>query len=124
MFRNGKSTTFFLIGSLCVICVISYNYWQLSQKNFHLRDVLFTDKEKINDLEEEKAQVEKQNGINLDRIKFFEDRMNANSAAIKQKDREIDELNTKLKLKEQDFNKILLELNETKEKLVNVYLTI
>lgn len=120
MIRNGRTPTLLLVGLVILILIISYNHWSLSQKNVALKDALFLKEEKLNDLMEKKAYVEKQVNINSDRIKYFEERIEANSQALKQKDTEIDDLNTRLRSKIQENDKLLLELNEIKDSLVNI----
>ena len=115
--NNRKAPTLLVLGFIVIFCILLYNYWILSQKNVMLREALLTDQEKISEVEEKKSHAEKQNGINLDRIKYFEERINANSQAMKQKDNEIDELNSKLKSKNQEYDKLLVDMTEVKEKL-------
>lgn len=74
--------------------------------------------EKMNDMMEKKAFVEKQIGVNSDRIKYFEERIEANKQIAQQKDSDIDDLSSKLKAKSTENDKLTLELNDAKEALV------
>ena len=64
MFRNGTMPTFVLIGFLCLVCIILYNYWMLLKRNDTLKNSLISDQEKIDELEGKNNAIEKQNNIN------------------------------------------------------------
>jgi hypothetical protein len=74
--------------------------------------------EKLNDLIEKKNYVEKQNGVNSDKIKTLEERNEANNMALRKRDSEIDEINAKLKSKTEEYDKLLSEIENMKLQLV------
>lgn len=117
MIRNGRTPTVLLVALTLIIIVISYNNWSLSQRNISLRDALIAKDEKLNDIMEKKAYVEKQLDVNADRVKYFEERIEANKQAAKQKDTDIDDLNSKLKTKTSENDKLAIDLNEAKDAL-------
>lgn len=119
MIRNSRTPTLLLIGMVVVIIIITYNYWSLLERNTTLSDRLINSEEKLSDLNEKKAMLEKQGTIALDKVKSFEEKIEQNVKALQLKDSEIDELNTKLKGHEQDNEKLSLEIAEIKEKLVH-----
>lgn len=119
MIRNSRTPTLLLIGMVVVLIIITYNYWNLLERNKTLSDRLINSEEKLSDLNEKKAMLEKQGTIALDKVKSFEEKVEQNLQALQKKDSEIDELNTKLKSNEQDNEKLSLEIAEIKEKLVN-----
>lgn len=118
MIRNGRTPTILLVALVLIILILCYNNWGLSQRNISLRESLMAKEEKLNDMMEKKAFVEKQIGINSDRIKYFEERIEANKQIAQQKDSDIDDLNSKLKTKITENDKLTLELNDAKEALV------
>lgn len=118
MIRNGRTPTILLVALVLIILILFYNNWGLSQRNISLRESLMAKEEKLNDMMEKKAFVEKQIGINSDRIKYFEERIEANKQIAQQKDSDIDDLNSKLKTKITENDKLTLELNDAKEALV------
>lgn len=118
MIRNGRTPTILLVAMILIILILCYNNWGLSQRNISLRESLIAKDEKLNDMMEKKAFDEKQFGINSDRIKYFEQRIEADKQIAQQKDSDIDDLNSKLKAKSTENDKLTLELNDAKEALV------
>lgn len=99
-----------------VIIIITYNYWNLLDRNSQLRDRLISSEEKLSDLNDKKASLEKQEASAQDKLKTVQDNLEQARQALQKKDSEIDELNTKLKTQEQDNEKITLDLADLKEK--------
>lgn len=118
MIRNGRTPTILLVALTLIILILCYNNWGLSQRNISLREALMAKDEKLSDMMEKKAFVEKQVGVNSDRIKYFEERIEANKQIAQQKDSDIDDLSSKLKAKSTENDKLILELNDAKEALV------
>lgn len=117
MIRNSKTPNLLVIGLVVIIIIISYNYYSLLQKNRTLKEALFINEEKISELVDKKAYVEKQNELNVDRIKGFEDKVNAHAQSQQKKDSEIEELSAKLKEAQAENDNQLVELNEAKDKV-------
>ncbi len=119
MIRNSRTPTLMIVGLVIVIIIITYNYWNLLDRNTVLRDKLMISEEKIIDLNENKASLEKQASSALDKIKSFEEKTEQDSQALLKKDSEIDELNSKLRLKSRENEKLISDTADFKEKLVN-----
>lgn len=117
MIRNSRTPTLMIVGLVIVIIIITYNYWNLLDRNTVLRDKLMMSEEKIIDLNEKKASLEKQASGALDQIKSFEEKTELNSQALLKKDSEIDELNSKLRIKSQENEKLISDNADFKEKL-------
>ena len=118
MIRNSRTTTFLFFGVLIVSIIVLYNYWTLLDRNTQLRNRLIESEEKLSDLNEKKASLEKQESSAHDKVRSLKDDIDRSKLALQKKDSEIDELNTKLKNNEQFNEKLNVELTEIKEKLV------
>ena len=116
MIRNSRTPTFLLIAMLIVIVVLLYNYWTVLEKNEILKVNLYKSEEKLLTLNEKKINVEKENNVNSDRIKYFQNRVDALTQSVKKKDTEIDELNQQVKEKKEELEKSQTELNEQKDR--------
>lgn len=119
MMRGGKSPNMLVVGLLVIVLFVSYNYWSLSQRNTVLKNVLVADQEKLNEIEEKKIYSDKQNSINLEKLKHLEAKQQSAELALKQKDTEINELGTKLRAKNEDLEKLETEIRSVKDKLVS-----
>ena len=121
MIRNSRTPTLMIVGLVIVIIIITYNYWNLLDRNTALRDKLMISEEKIIDLNEKKASLEKQSSTVLEQVKSLEEKSEKKDQALLKKGSEIDELNSKLQSKIQENDKLIADTGDAKEKLVNFY---
>jgi chromosome segregation ATPase len=61
--------------------------------------------------------MDKENELNLNKIKELEEKLESDRLALKQKDIDIDDLNSKLKSKTQDSDNSQIEVNDLRDKL-------
>ena len=120
MFKNSRTPSLLLISLIIVIFIITYNYWGLSQKATYLKENLIIDQEKLNILADTKSLLEKQNNIYTNKIKELQEKAESVSNTLTKKDREIDELNSKLKTLNEENAKNLVEINDLKTKSVGL----
>lgn len=119
MMRNSKTPTLVILFLLGVIGVVIYNYWSLSQRNLRIKEALFLSEEKINELSDKKAYADKQMGLTSERVNRLEKELDAQKTIVEQKGKDIDDLNSMLKKKDQEKNSLALEITELKENLVS-----
>lgn len=117
MIRNAKTPSILLFFLIVIILIITYNYWGLSQKNLLLKQTIIADEEKLNNIIDAKVSMDKENELNLNKIKELEEKLESDRLALKQKDIDIDDLNSKLKSKTQDSDNSQIEVNDLKDKL-------
>ena len=117
MIRNAKTPSILLFFLILIILIITYNYWGLSQKNLLLKQTIIADEEKLNNIIDAKVSMDKENELNLNKIKELEEKLESDRLALKQKDIDIDDLNSKLKSKTQDSDNSQIEVNDLRDKL-------
>lgn len=118
MIRNSKTPTLVILFLLGVIGVITYNYWSATQRHMRMREALFLSEEKISELLEKKAYADKQVGMGADRVSRLEKDIEALHKAEEQKDREVEDMNARMKKNQQDRDKFAIENTELKDNLV------
>jgi hypothetical protein len=106
MFVNGRipSYLFIMIGFLLLI--VTFNYWKLMEKNKMFKMTLYASEEKLSELIERKVHVEKQIEINENQMKFFKTKFESTLLTLKQREKEIYDLTSNLKLKDNHFNRL------------------
>jgi chromosome segregation ATPase len=110
MIRNSKTPTFVIIGLCVLLLIFVYKYWNLSDQNNFLSERLISNEDKLSNLNEKKAYLEKQGDIASGKIKLFEEKINSYSDVMVKKDAEIAELRVKLKEKTQDYQNQIKEI--------------
>lgn len=118
MMRNSKTPTLVILCLLGVIGVITYNYWSATQRHLRIKEALFMSEEKINELIEKKAYADKQLGLTADRAQKLEKELEEALKASEQKDKDVSDMNERMKKKEQERDKFALENSDLKENLV------
>lgn len=78
-----------------------------------LTDSLFQANNDLQELQNQKQAAEKQNTICLNRIKFFEERIEANHLSIRKKDNEMSDLSAKLRELSGQADRLRSDLNES-----------
>lgn len=122
MMRNSKTPTLVILCLLGVIGVVLYNYWSASQRYLRIKEALFMSEEKINELIEKKSYMDKQMGMTADRVQKLEKDIEEMQKVSEQKDKEVDEINQRMKKNQQDRDKFALENSDLKETLVKLRL--
>lgn len=115
--RNSKTPTLVILCLLGVIGVITYNYWSATQRHLRIKEALFMSEEKINELIEKKAYADKQIGLTADRAQKLEKELEEALKASEQKDKDVSDMNERMKKKEQERDKFALENSDLKENL-------
>ncbi len=117
MIRNSKTPTFVFIGLCIILFVMTYNYWNLTEENNMLNQNIILAEDKITNLIEKKAYLEKQTDINSEKVKMFEDKIAGFSNVMLKKDSELNEIKTQLDEKIKQFESFQDEYNKNKESL-------
>lgn len=128
--RTNRTPTFVLAGLIIAVLVLTYNYWTSIKQNNELMKQLNNMAVRVTDITNKKATIDKQNEALSSRIKYFEERAEANQQAINKKDDEMNQLNNKLKealsqsdsfkLKNDEFSSKLLICDSDKQELEKV----
>lgn len=117
--RNSKTPTLVILCLLGVIGLITYNYWSATQRHLRIKEALIMSEEKINELIEKKSYADKQIGLSSDRVEKLKKELEEAQQASEQKDKDVADMNERMKKKEQERDKFALENSELKETLVN-----
>jgi septal ring factor EnvC (AmiA/AmiB activator) len=116
--RTNRTPTFVLAGLIIAVLVLTYNYWTSIKQNNELMKQLNNMAVRVTDITNKKATIDKQNEALSSRIKYFEERAEANQQAINKKDDEMNQLNNKLKEALSQSDSFKLKNDEFSSKLV------
>ena len=114
MFVSGRIPTYLFIMIVFLLLIVTFNYWKLVEKNKMFKMSLYVSEEKLTELIESKVHVEKQVEVNENQMKFFKTKFESTLQALKQKEKEINDLSSSLKIKETYFNKLSYEVQVLK----------
>ena len=87
--------------------------------NKMLTDSLFQANNDLQEIQNQKQAAEKQTAICLNRIKFFEERIEANNLSIRKKDNEMSDLSAKLREFSGQADRLRSDLNDSITKAVS-----
>ena len=108
MFRNSKTPTFFTVFLCIIIVVISYKYWQLSDQYSYANSNRILTEEKVSNLIEKKAYLEKQTDIASERLKLLEDKVFDYENLLSKKDQELTNVKSSLEAGKTELVKQML----------------
>lgn len=121
MFVNGRIPAYLFIMIGFLLLIVTFNYWKLMEKNKMFKMTLYASEEKLSELIERKVHVEKQIEINENQMKFFKTKFESTLLTLKQREKEIYDLTSNLKLKDNHFNRLNHEVKTLRINSVKFY---
>jgi hypothetical protein len=121
MFASGRIPVYLFVMIVFLLLIVTFNYWKLMEKNKMFKKSLYVSEEKLNELIERKVHVEKQVEINEKQMKFYKTKFESTLVTLKQKEKEINELISNLKIKDNHYNRLNFEIKELRTVYVFFY---
>ena len=108
MIRNSKTPTFFILFLCIVNVIIFYKYWQLSEQYSFANSNRILNEEKVSNLIEKKAYLEKQTDIASERLKLLEDKVFDYENILSKKDQELMDVKSSLNVQKSESAKHMI----------------